>query len=141
MELERNDEHFEEVLGRLDSLIRHGQPATPPPPPPPVSEATIPVLTEIYEVIPEQAGLPDSSASTGNTEIQVSEEEKLEQAVIAVLPIMTAALEEALLINVKPAMEHAFSQALDSLRPQVETLLRQQLHTALMESRKTQTET
>lgn len=139
MELERNDEHFEAVLGRLDSLIRHGQPATPPPPPPPVSEATIPVLTEVYEAILEQPQ-PDVPVLPDNADPQVSAAEKLEQAVAAVLPMMVKALEEVLVMKVKPAMEHAFNQALDDLRPQIEAVLRQQLQVALAQDSENQTE-
>lgn len=143
MELDRNDGHFEEVLGRLDSLIRQGQPAVPPPPPPPVSEATIPVLTEVYETSPEPAQ-PDVPVLTEPvSKINVSEtsaEEKLEQAVAAVLPMMAEALEEALLMKVQPAMERAFNQALEDLRPQIETILRQKLQTALTQDRESQTE-
>ncbi len=124
MEGERNDEHFEEVLGRLDSLIRRGQPPVQPPPPPQVSEATIPVLTEIYDgPVMEQleATLPAGP--------QVSEQEKLEQAVSAVLPMMVEILEEALIREVRPAMESALKRVLEDLRPQIEGILRQRLQT------------
>jgi hypothetical protein len=120
MEAERNDEHFEEVLGRLDSLIRRGQPPTQPPPPPSVSEATIPVLTEVYD------GTPVVDAPT-EEEIVVSEQEKLELAVAAVLPMMVEVLEEALIREVRPAMEGALKRVLEDLQPQIETMLRQRL--------------
>lgn len=120
MEAERNDEHFEEVLGRLDSLIRRGQPPTQPPPPPSVSEATIPVLTEVYD------GAPVVDVPT-EEEIVVSEQEKLELAVAAVLPMMVEVLEEALIREVRPAMEGALKRVLEDLQPQIEIMLRQRL--------------
>lgn len=124
MEAERNDEHFEEVLGRLDSLIRRGQPPTQPPPPPQVSEATIPVLTEVYDgsaMLQAETALPVVP--------QMSEQEKLEQAVSAVLPMMVEILEETLIREVRPAMEGALKRVLEDLRPQIEGMLRQRLQT------------
>jgi hypothetical protein len=121
MEDARNDEHFEEVLGRLDSLIRRGQPPTQPPPPPLVSEATIPVLTEVYEgaeVFPSDAPVVD---------VKITEQEKLELAVAAVLPMMVEVLEEALIREVRPAMEGALKRVLEDLQPQIEIMLRQRL--------------
>lgn len=124
MEGERDDEHFEEVLGRLDSLIRRGQPPVQPPPPPQVSEATIPVLTEIYDgpVIEQlEAALPAAP--------QISDQEKLEQAVSTVLPMMVEILEETLIKEVRPAMDSALKRVLEDLRPQIEGMLRQRLQT------------
>lgn len=143
MELERNDEHFEEVLGRLDSLIRRGQPETLlQPPPPPISQTSIPVLTEVYEAstepVPSAPLLTDLISDQIITEVSVAE--KLEQAVAAVLPTMVAVLEEALAMKVQPAMERALSQVLDDLHPQIESILRQQLKTLLAQESGNQTE-
>jgi hypothetical protein len=121
MEDARNDEHFEEVLGRLDSLIRRNQPPTQPPPPPLVSEATIPVLTDVYEgaeVLPSDVSVADA---------KISEQEKLELAVAAVLPMMVEVLEDALIREVRPAMENALKRVLEDLQPQIEIMLRQRL--------------
>lgn len=144
MELDRNDEHFEEVLGRLDSLIRRDQAATqPPPPPPPVSEATIPVLTEVYAATPEPV-LSDVPVLTEvlpeRVVIEVSAAEKLEQAVAAVLPMMAEVLEDALVMKVQPVMESALKQVLNDLRPQIELILRQRLQALLTQETENQTE-
>lgn len=124
---ERDDERFEEVLERLDALVRRGQPdSDPPPPPPAVSEASIPVLTEVYR--PEWVGAaPQQSAPEQPVAPGLSAEEKLEQAVVAVLPVMTEVLETVLAQAVQPALERAIAD----LRPQMEAALRQRLQQAL----------
>lgn len=143
MELERDNEHFEGVLGRLDSLVRRGQPETPPPPPPPVSEATIPVLTEVYAARPEtvQTELPVTDILIEQAIPDVSAAEKLEQALAAVLPMMATVLEEALVMKVQPAMESALKQVLDDLHPQIELILRQRLQTLLAQDSENQMDT
>ena len=124
---ERDDERFEEVLERLDALVRRGQPdSDPPPPPPAVSEASIPLLTEVYR--PELDGaVLQESASERSVLPELSAEEKLEQAVVAVLPVMTEVLEKVLAQSLRPALD----QAIADLRPQVEAVLRQRLLQAL----------
>jgi len=140
MELHR-DEHFEEVLGRLDSLIRRDQPTIPPPPPPPVSEATIPVLTEVYAAAPAQAEVPLLTEIVFEREVvEVSTAEKLEQAVAAVLPVMVGVLEEALVMKIQPVMESALKQILEDLHPQIEPILRQRLQALLAQEAENQTE-
>lgn len=128
---ERDDDRFEEVLERLDALVRRGQPESDPPPPPPaVSEVSIPVLTEVYRPELEEAA-PHGSASEDAALPELSAEEKLEQAVVAVLPIMTEVLENTLAQTVRPALDKALDQAIADLRPQMEALLRQRLRQAL----------
>ena len=131
---ERDDDRFEEVLGRLDALVRRGQPSIEPPPPPLVENASIPVLTEIYQ--PEQeerlAEIPTlSEALTSKPEVSV--EDKLEQMLVAALPEMVGILEDALVQRVKPAMEDALAKVLEELRPQTEELLRQRLRQVLIQ--------
>jgi hypothetical protein len=121
----RDDDRFEEVLGRLDALVRRGQPDNDPPPPPPaVSEATIPVLTEVYRpefvVVDEVARAPALSA-----------DEQLEQAMTLVLPVMAETVGAIMEETVRPALEQALRETLAELRPQVEDLLRQRLRQAL----------
>ncbi len=142
MELERNDEHFEQILGRLDSLVRRGYSEAQPPPPPSVSEATIPVLTEIFEGVPEAEDAPatENTATPAEPPPELTSEEKMEQAVAAVLPFMSSVLEEVLVERVKPAMETAIEQALVELRPQIEKNLRRHLEAVLTGSETGQTE-
>lgn len=121
----RDDERFEEVLERLDALVRRGQPDAdlPPPPPPAVSEASIPVLTEIY-----RPGSAEAEPASGQPALpELSTAEKLEQAVAAALPVMTEVLEQVLAQTVRPALD----QAIADLRPQMEAVLRQRLLQAL----------
>lgn len=140
--MDRDDEHFEVVLGRLDSLIRHGQTTPPPPPPPSVSEATIPVLTEVYQAVSES--LISDACMPAPPEAacpEITDEEKLELAVAAVLPLLTAVLEEELVMRVQPAMERALNQTLENLQPQIEAILRQRLQIQLAQEQDDQTET
>lgn len=129
---ERDDDRFEEVLGRLDALIRRGQPSIEPPPPPLVEDASIPVLTEVYQPAHEKRveEIPTSS-ETLSLKPEVSIEEKFEQTVAAVLPEMVGILEDALALRVRPAMEEALGQVLADLRPQTEALLRLRLRQVL----------
>ncbi len=125
----RDDDRFEEVLGRLDALVRRGQPDyDPPPPPPAVSEATIPVLTEVYQ--------PEAEIGTGIVEpaVELSAEEQLEQAMAMVLPIMAETVGAILEETVRPELEQTLRQTLAELRPQMEELLRQRLRQALTRS-------
>ena len=138
------DEHFEEVLGRLDSLIRRDQLATQPPPPPPVSEATIPVLTEVYAVTaaPLQPEVPLLTEMVSGQEVieEISAADKLEQAVAAALPAMAEELEALLIMKIQPAMERALEQILEDLRPQIESILHQRLQALLAQETDRQTE-
>jgi hypothetical protein len=131
---ERDDDRFEEVLGRLDALVRRGQPSIEPPPPPLIESASIPVLTEVYQ--PEQderlAEIPTLTEALASKPA-VSVEEKLEQMLLEVLPEMAGILEEALVQRLKPAMEDALARALADLRPQTEELLRQRLRQVLVQ--------
>jgi hypothetical protein len=130
---ERDDDRFEEVLGRLDALVRRGQPVVEPPPPPLVVDASIPVLIEVYQ--PEQEerleAIPTLSEALPLVP-ELSVEERLDQALVAVLPEIVGVLEDALVLRVKPAMEEALAQALSDLRPQTEELLRQRLRQLLV---------
>jgi len=126
---EHDDDRFEEVLGRLDALVHRGQPAVERPPL--VAETSIPVLTEVYQPLQEEAKEIPADIETLTQEAEVSVEEKLEQAVAAVLPVMVGILEEVLELQTRPAMESALSQAIADLRPQTEALLRQRLQQAL----------
>lgn len=135
--MNRDDERFEAVLGRLDTLIKRGQPDTPPPPPPAISEANIPVLTEVYQATPL---LIESVADTRTDIPEISPEEKLEQAVAAVLPLMVNVMEEVLAMKVQPAIEVALNRALADLLPQTEEILRQRLQTLLTQEEEDQTE-
>lgn len=135
---ERDDDKFEEVLGRLDALIRRGQAVVDPPPPPPMAtDTSIPVLTEVYQ--------PDAESVRLDTPVQqamlpaLPETDKLEQAVMAVLPLLEGVLEDMMVRQIQPAMEAALQQALADLRPQAEVLLRQRLG-QLMAQEKDQTE-
>lgn len=136
----RDDERFEEVLERLDALVRRGQPEPePPPPPPPVSEATIPVLTEVWAPASE----PVSVAEGAGTEPDASPAEpagsppagglQLEQAMAEVLPVIAEVLETTLLNQLQPALDQAIGRTLAELRPQLEERLRQRLQQALAE--------
>lgn len=129
---DRDDDRFEEVLGRLDALIRRGQPSIEPPPPPLVEDASIPVLTEVYQPAQEKRveEIPALS-ETLSLKPEVSIEEKLEQTVAAVLPEMVGILEDALALRVRPAMEEALGKVLADLRPQTEALLRLRLRQVL----------
>jgi hypothetical protein len=131
---ERDDDRFEEVLGRLDALVRRGQPSIEPPPPPIIESTSIPVLTEVYQ--PEQderlAGIPTLTEALASKPA-VSVEEKLEQMLLEVLPEMAGILEDALVQRLKPAMEDALARALADLRPQTEELLRQRLRQVLVQ--------
>lgn len=137
---ERDDDRFEEVLGRLDALVRRGQPTIEPPPPPLGEDASIPVLNEVYQ--PEQEErlkeIPILS-ETLSPESGVSIEEKLEQAVAAVLPEMVGILEDALVLRMRPALEEALGQALAELLPRTDALLRLRLRQVLVQE-KSQTE-
>ncbi|HEY3328062.1 MAG TPA: hypothetical protein VGK14_12985 [Novimethylophilus sp.] len=135
---ERDDDRFEEVLERLDALVRRGQPESDPPPPPPaVSEASIPVLTEVYRPELEEA-VPHEPASEDAALPELSAEEKLEQAMDAALPVMTEVLENALAQTVRPALNKALDQAIAELCPQMEALLRQRLQQALAQEDQTE---
>lgn len=131
---ERDDDRFEEVLGRLDALVRRGQPSIEPPPPPIIESTSIPVLTEVYQ--PEQderlAEIPTLTEALASKPA-VSVEEKLEQMLLEVLPEMAGILEDALVQRLKPAMEDALARALADLRPQTEELLRQRLRQVLVQ--------
>jgi hypothetical protein len=129
---ERDDDRFEEVLGRLDALVRRGQPDLEPPPPPFISEASIPVLTEVYQQ-PMADGVPEAIIRVEDSfkEPVPTAEESLEQALAMVLPVMLEILEDALWQKVQPALESAVKLALDDLRPHAEALLRQRLQHAL----------
>lgn len=131
---ERDDDRFEEVLGRLDALVRRGQPSIEPPPPPIIESTSIPVLTEVYQ--PEQderlAEIPTLTEALASKPA-VSVEEKLEQMLLEVLPEMAGILEDALVQRLKPAMEDALARALADLRPQTEELLRQRLRQLLVQ--------
>jgi len=127
---EHDNDRFEEVLGRLDALVHRDQPAVEPPPP--VADSSIPVLTEVYQPgQKEEAAEVTAEIETLTPEAGVPVEEKLEQAVAAVLPVMVGILEDVLALQTRPAMESALSQAIADLRPQTEALLRQRLQQAL----------
>ena len=132
---EHDDDRFEEVLGRLDALVHRDQPVVEPPP---VAETSIPVLTEVYQPVQEEAKEVPADMEALTQEAEMSVEEKLEQAVAAVLPVMVGILEDVLELQTRPAMESALSQAIADLRPQTEALLRQRLQQALA-SEKSQT--
>ena len=132
---EHDDDRFEEVLGRLDALVHRDQPVVEPPP---VAETSIPVLTEVYQPVQEEAKEVPAGMEALTQEAEMSVEEKLEQAVAAVLPVMVGILEDVLELQTRPAMESALSQAIADLRPQTEALLRQRLQQALA-SEKSQT--
>lgn len=139
---ERDEDRFEEVLERLDALVRRGQPENDPPPPPPaVSEASIPVLTEIYEPEPQLAHGPSASSAETLSAAEssapiptapgLSTEAKLEQAMGSVLPMMVDILAAALAQKVRPQLEQALDRILDDLRPELEEMLRQRLRQTL----------
>ena len=132
---EHDDDRFEEVLGRLDALVHRDQPVVEPPP---VAETSIPVLTEVYQPVQEEAKEVPAGMEALTQEAEASVEEKLEQAIAAVLPVMVGILEDVLELQTRPAMESALSQAIADLRPQTEALLRQRLQQALA-SEKSQT--
>jgi hypothetical protein len=133
---ERDDDRFEEVLGRLDALVRRGQPNIEPPPPPIVLEASIPVLTEVYRP-PAGEGVPEVITQPEGTTQQPGStfEEKLDQIMATVLPVMMETLEDALWQKVQPALESAVKQALVDLRPQTQALLRQRLQHVLAQQK------
>lgn len=119
----RDDDRFEEVLGRLDALMRRDQP---PPGPPPLSpsENPIPVLTEIY--VP--AGTAENlQEDTSVVQGQLTADELMEQATAVVLPVMAQMIEDVLLSKIMPAVEGVIQQSLAELKPQLESLLRQHL--------------
>ena len=106
----RDDERFEEVLGRLDLLIRRNQSQSSPLPPPAVSEATIPVLTEEFvPEVPYQKPLTEEETA----------EALMERLVEAVMPVMMHALDDVL------------SQVIGEIRPKTEALLRQRIQQTL----------
>jgi hypothetical protein len=128
---ERDDGRFEEVLGRLDALVRRGQSEIEPPPPPLVEEPSIPVLTEIYqpqEVRAESIPTLDDAVSLAP---ERSIEDKLQLMLAMLLPEMERLVEGALASQVKPALEQALNQAIVDLRPQIEAALRQRLRQVL----------
>lgn len=111
----RDGERFEEVLGRLDSLIRRNQSQSTPLPPPVVSEATIPVLTEeFFPEISQHKSLPEDETA----------EVLMERLVEAVMPVMMHALDEVL------------SQVIGEIRPKTEALLRQRIQQTLSQKEK-----
>jgi len=117
---QRDDERFQEVLGRLDALVRRGQPEDTPPPPPAISEATIPVLTDVYS--PADEVLRETHAA-GRREI--------EQIITDLLPEMMGMMESALLEQLKPALNASLNAAVAEIRPQIEDKIRQRLLQAL----------
>lgn len=116
---ERDDDRFQEVLGRLDALVRRGHPGDESPPPPPaVSEASIPVLTDVY--------LPDSEEGPNLSSAEMAPE-TLAQAVAEVLPGVMEVLEDVFAREIKLAMSEALDAAIADVRPLVEERLRQHL--------------
>lgn len=121
---ERDDDRFREVLGRLDALVRRSYPDDEPPlPPPAVSEATIPVLTDVYSPAAREEDV--HSLLPGTTA------QALEQAVAEVLPGVVEALEDVLARQVRPALSVALDAAIADLRPQIEEKVRQYLLQAI----------
>jgi hypothetical protein len=124
---QRDDERFQEVLGRLDALVRRGRSDdTPPPPPPAISEASIPVLTEVYlagdaeQLRPHQgSGLP----------------QEIEMAICAAVPEMAKMLADAVESQVKPAVNQVLDAVIAEMRPHIEENIRQRLMQALARQR------
>ena len=111
------DERFDEILSRLDALVKRGNPIPDAPPP---LDAGIPVLTELYQ--PEMQG-DASSVFPVRENVNPSMEVILE----AIIPSLLDTLEKALSQNLKPALEAAINEKLEELRPQLKAMLVQQL--------------
>lgn len=119
---ERDDDRFEEVLGRLDALVRRGQRDESPPLA--VADVAIPVLTDVF--LPDQTG--DMETIPLLTDALNQERD---QPLDAILPLMVNVLEAALIQEIQPALEDALKIKVAELRPQLEYLLREQLRQAL----------
>lgn len=118
----RDDERFQAVLGRLDALVRRSQPEDgPPPPPPAVSEATIPVLTDVYLPADQENSAPLSVPPSRN----------VEDAITEMLPEMVKILVDELEQQAKPALSQVFDTVIAEMRPQIEEHIRQRLSQAL----------
>jgi hypothetical protein len=122
---ERDDDHFEEVLGRLDALVKRGQGDGESLPPPVGTEVPIPLLTEVF--LHDQTG--DIEAIPLLTDALSSE--RVQPLDAAILPLMVKVLEDALMQQVQPALENALKTRIAELRPQLEEILRQHLQQAL----------
>jgi hypothetical protein len=120
---QRDDERFQQVLGRLDALVRRGRgDDMPPPPPPAVSEATIPVLTEVY-----QPGDAEQLRPSGEQGLL----QEVEAVVSEAVPEMAKMLADAVESQVKPAVNQVLDAVIAEMRPQIEEKIRQRLMQAL----------
>jgi hypothetical protein len=128
---ERDDGRFEEVLGRLDALVRRGQSEIEPPPPPLVEEPSIPVLTEVYQPQEVRAEVIPTLSDAVLPAPEQSNEDNLELTLAMLLPEMERLVEDTLASEVKPALEQALNHALVDLRPHIEAALRQRLRQVL----------
>lgn len=124
---ERDDDRFEEVLGRLDALVKRGQRDEEPLPPPVVAESEIPVLTEVFS--PGQVVDAEAIPLLADTLIQEQREPSLD----AMLPLMVKVMEDALVQQVQPALEEVLRAKIKELRPQLDMLLRQHLQSTLVQ--------
>lgn len=122
----RDDDRFEEVLGRLDALVRRGQIDDERLPPPPVAtENVIPVLTEVF--VPGHT--VNSEAIPVLTET-LSQEPEVQ--LDAMLPLMVRVIEESLIQQIQPALEEALKSKIAELRPQLDLLLRRQMQPGIV---------
>ncbi|GBG13552.1 hemolysin D [Novimethylophilus kurashikiensis] len=120
---QRDDERFQQVLGRLDALVRRGQgDEMPPPPPPAVSEATIPVLTEVYQPEESEQLRPHGEQSLLH---------EVEAVVLDAVPEMAKMLADAVESQVKPTVNQVLDAVIAEMRPQIEEKIRQRLMQAL----------
>lgn len=124
---ERDEDRFEEVLGRLDALVRRGQPNEDPPPPA-IENAAIPVLTEV---------LVSGPAEVSDTIPLLTDTLNLERnhAHELILPHLVKVVEDVLAQQIQPVLEEALRSRVAELRPQIETLLRQHLQQALAQEK------
>lgn len=120
----RDDDRFEEVLGRLDALVRRGQPVEDRPPPRIVPDPAIPVLTEVL--------LTGKSAEEDTipllTEELSQDRDRVEKSVLQMLVNL---VENTIVEQIQPALQEALVNKVAELRPQIEMLLRQRLQQTL----------
>jgi hypothetical protein len=117
---ERDDQRFQEVLGRLDALVRRGQGSGTAPPP--SGKGEIPVLTEIYQ--PDQQPLIEPPLLT---DILPSEE----VGGHGFASLLVQVVEEVLRQKVQPELTAAINEKMGELRPQLEGWLQEALQRAL----------
>lgn len=117
---ERDDQRFQEVLGRLDALVRRGQGGEAVPPP--SGKEEIPLLTEIY-----QPGQPPLIEPPVLTDILPSEEAGGHEFA----PLLARVMEDVLRQKVQPELTAAINEKMEELRPQLASWLQEALQRAL----------